>query len=80
MDDVLHLKTSLTLQPISYQLTLHKLRLDKYYNDRGSTFNDEFELAKRGISSSHHMYNLIGYYGEETIQYFLDTFFGKKVG
>lgn len=80
MDNLLKLKTNLGNQPTSYQLTLHKQRLEPYYKRWGTTFRDEFSLAKLGVCSCVHMNNLVEHYGVECIQYFIDTFFGQKVG
>ena len=80
MDNVIKLPTSLYDMPTSYQLTLHKVRLDKYYKQIGTTFQDELSLAKQGIGSCRHMTNLIQTYDLENLEYFLDIFYRKKVG
>jgi hypothetical protein len=80
MDNLVKITTKLMNEPTSYVLTLNKQRLEQYYTKKGSTFRDEFALAKIEVCSCVHMNNLVTTYGVECIQYFLDTFFGQKVG
>lgn len=74
------LNTKLMGDPISYQLTLHKLRLDSYYGKYDKGFIDEYFEARKGNSLCVHMNNLINTYGKETILEYIEIFLNKRVG
>lgn len=77
---VLKIVTPIDFEPMSYVLTMHKIRMEAYYKDNNTSFQEQFDKYLNQECLCHHMTNLIHTYGVDCIKYFLDTFFIKKAG
>ena len=73
------MRFALMKEPIAYQLTLHKERLDAYYKTRSTNFINELVKFQRNEPCDVHMHNICVTYGVDTVEHFLKQFFKSAV-
>ena len=73
------MRFALMKEPIAYQLTLHKERLDAYYITRSTNFVAELVKFQRNEPCDIHMHNICVTYGADAVDNFLQQFFSRAV-